>query len=68
MSLLGDTLAIADVVGALAKLTPDAIKAVDSWVNGDGPEPSQDDAPLPDLTRMRLAQARLERFVATGSV
>ncbi len=53
---------IANDLAALAKLAPAALQAVDSWVNGDGPEPTVEVAPLPDLTRMRLAQARLERL------
>jgi hypothetical protein len=47
----------------LAKLGADTYRAVHAWVNGDGQEPPEL-AAAPDTTRMRLAQARLERLAS----
>lgn len=53
-----------DDIVELAKLGVDTVKSVHAWVNGDGPEPAEL-AAVPDTTRMKLSQARLERLAAS---
>jgi hypothetical protein len=47
----------------VAKLGASVVQAAESWVNGDGPEPGEL-VNAPELVRMRLSQARLERLAA----
>jgi hypothetical protein len=50
----------------VAKLGSSVVQAAERWINGDGPEPAEL-ANAPELVRMRLSQARLERLAANGS-
>jgi hypothetical protein len=56
----------ADELVEVAKLGAEAYRAVTAWVNGSGAEPEAL-AKLPDLTRMRLAQARLEALAESAA-